>query len=749
MMNDRQTKASLSKQRRDFFKTSGHLILGFSILQFPVCVAKQKPQVPASAPGITLPRPSAGPKAIDSWIRLDANGDVTVLTGKMELGQGIRTALMQIAAEELDVEMKRVRIITADTGQTPNERYTAGSASIESSGKSIRYAAAEARRKILELAAEKMGVPISDLTMGNGIIKVNGTAKSIGCSELLQGKRIEGEVTGNAQLKNPSTYKLVGSAFPREDILSMATGMPSYVHDLRLPGMVHARIIRPPIYGAKLVLVPLEKASSLPGILKVVRNGSFLALIATQEYQAIKALQTLRELAVWEQTPMSPLPKDLFDDMLRTAKGEVVVNDPGIETRFASASIHHEAVYKRPYHMHGSIGPSCAIALWENDQLTIWSHTQGVFPLRQTISNMLSVPEEKIRVIGVPGSGCYGHNGADDVAADAALLAMQIQGKPVRVQWMREDEHRWEPYGPAMMIKLKAGINIEGKVVAWKTELWSDTHSTRPGGRAGHFIAGRDLEKPFPFSAGGFSGGSTRNAIPLYDFERHIVSHNYNGPLRTSALRSLGAYANIFALESFVDELAIKAGKDPIEFRLSHLKDQRAIELIQTLAKKVGWTSRKLSPKKGLGFAFAQYKNEAAYFAAVAEVSVDTESKTIRVIKITGVVDAGQTINSDGLKNQISGGIIQSASWTLLEEVVYDANGIKSSGWDTYPILRFTEVPDTEVIIIDRPQEEPLGAGEASQGPTSAAIANAIFAATGSRIRDLPLTPDKIDWNRT
>jgi CO/xanthine dehydrogenase Mo-binding subunit len=362
---------------------------------------------------------------------------------------------------------------------------------------------------------------------------------------------------------------------------------------------------------------------------------------------------------------------------------------------------------------------------------------------------MLTLPEEKIEVIGVPGAGCYGHNGADDVAADAALLALQMEGKPVRVQWMREDEHRWEPFGSAMQMNLKAGINASGKVIAWRTELWSDTHSTRPGGRAGHFISARDLEKPFTFSAGGFSGGSTRNAVPLYDFDaKQIVLHNYKGPLRTSALRSLGAYANIFALESFIDELAIKAGRDAIDFRLQHLKDERAREVITVLAKKVDWTTRKRLPGTGIGFAFAQYKNTAAYFAVAAEVEIDRVGNNFRVVKLTGCIDAGRTINSDGIKNQTSGGMIQSASWTLLEQVRYDADGIQSVDWDTYPILRFADVPDTEVIVIDRPQQEPLGAGEAAQGPTAAAIANAIYSATGSRVRELPLTADKIDWSK-
>ena len=756
--------------RRRFLKTSGHLLLGFSIVQFPL-------DIPAAIPAENSSLrnglgDSAAVNPINSWIRIDSRGYVTVLTGKMELGQGVKTALMQIAAEELDIDMNRVRIITADTGQTPNERYTAGSASIESSGKSIRNAAAEARAKLLDLASEKLRVEVSNLSIKNGVVRNKESNEAVSYGELLQGKQIEGEVSGKAPLKDPSTYKLVGASIPREDIVLMATGMPFYVHDIRLDGMVHGRIVRLPVYEARLIPTSIMQAESLPGVLKIIRNGSFIGLIAAQEYQVVKAMHAIQKLAVWEKKPLSPLVDNLFNDMRANAgKGETIVDSPGLQLNLSSSPMKHEAMYKRPYHMHGSIGPSCAIAKWENDFMTIWSHTQGVYPLRQSIANLLSISEDQIRVIGVPGSGCYGHNGADDVAADAALLAKEFPGKPVRVQWMREDEHRWEPYGSAMMINITGGLDAAGKVTAWKTEIWSDTHSTRPGGRAGHLIGARNLEKPFQFSTGGFSGGSTRNSIPLYDFAaKQIVLHNYKGPLRTSALRSLGAYANIFALESFIDELAIKAGKDPVDFRLSHLKDERAKEVINVLAKKVAWKERNVmsninqkvnekpqtknnkpkttnnKPSSALGFAFAQYKNEAAYFAVVAEVYVDRAQKTFRVTKLTGCIEAGQTINKDGIKNQTSGGMIQSASWTLLEQVQYNAEGIQSSGWDTYPILRFSDVPDTEVIVIDRPQEEPLGAGEAAQGPTAAAIANAIYAATGNRLRELPLTADKIKW---
>lgn len=725
--------------RRDFIKHSGSLVIGFQMLPMLEPVLADGPSNPHSVAG--------NGRTIDSWLQFDSEGMLTVITGKMELGQGIRTALMQMAAEELDVPMDKVRIIIADTAQTQDERYTAGSGSIEGSGDAIRQAAAEARRYLLKLAGDKLGTDTTKLTVVNGLVIAG--AKSISYHKLVAGKQLEAEVSGNAPLKKPSEYKLIGKAIPRADISQMAVAKPYYVQDLRFPGMVHARVLRPPVYNAKLISIPKEAVLKLPGVSRVVVNGSFVAVVAHDEFQCIKALGVLREKTQWDIPELSPLPAVLYDDILKTSSGsETVEEKADVEKGLAAASFTMEAVYKRPYQMHGSIGPSCAIAEWKDGQLTIWSHSQGVYPLRKTISNLLGLEENKIRIIGTPGSGCYGHNGADDVAGDAALIAMQTLGKPVRVQWMREDEHQWEPYGSAMILRLKGGVDKSARISAWKTEIWSDTHSTRPGGNAGHLIAARDLEKPFSFKTGGFSGGSHRNSVPLYDFEsKKIILHDFKGPLRTSALRSLGAYANIFALESFMDELAFRAGKDPVAFRLAHLKDPRARAVIELLVEKGGWRNRK-KKHVGEGFAFAQYKNNAAYCAVKAEIIINPARRSYRVARLSSAIDAGQTINSAGVINQTSGGMIQAASWTMLEEVLYDQNGIVSTSWDNYPILRFEDVPDTEVFLIDRPEREPMGAGEAAQGPTGAAIANAIFHATGSRLREIPLSANKIDWKK-
>ncbi|MDF2189897.1 molybdopterin cofactor-binding domain-containing protein [Paraflavitalea sp. CAU 1676] len=728
-----------NESRRRFLRHTGQLLIGFHLLPASLRLAQA---------GETIsPMPDEG--NINTWLRLDAEGNLTVLTGKTELGQGIKTALMQIAAEELDISMQKVNIIIADTAQTADERYTAGSASITASGSAIRSAAAEARKILLELAAAQLHTTVQQLAVKDGVVTALNTKEAISYGALLKGRSIEGKVTEKAPLKDPAKYTIVGTAWPRDDIKAMATAQPVYVQDIRMPGMVHARILRPPVYGAKLSSLPNDDPAGVTGLLKIFRNGSFVAVVTSEEYQAIKALKYLREKAIWQKPVLSPAQDKLFDQVTALPlKGEEVAKNEAAEAAIAGAAAKVEAVYKRPYQMHGSIGPSCAVALWKEDLLTVWSHSQGAFPLRSTLADLLHLPESKIRVIAVPGSGCYGHNGADDAGADAALLAMELPGRPVRVQWMREDEHCWEPYGSAMVMKLTGGLDASGQLLAIDTTLWSDTHVARPGGKAGHFLAGRDLATPFTFTPGGYSGGSYRNALPLYDTLRKVTLFNYKGPLRTSALRSLGAYANIFALESFMDELAIRAGKDPAAFRLQNLKDERAKAVIQKVMDITQWEKRTgaKAASVGWGIAFAQYKNDAAYFAVVAEVAIDKTAKQYRVKSLTGVIDAGQVINIDGLKNQTEGGMIQSTSWTLLEQVQYNEKGILSRGWDSYPILRFQAVPSIAVEVINRPGSPPVGAGEAAQGPTAAAIANAIYQATGSRLRELPLKPDKINW---
>ncbi len=725
--------------RRTFLKTSGHLIIGFNLFPFVACQPANTSEYQSE---ITARGPQ-DPDLIDSWIRLDQSGKVTVLTGKQELGQGIRVALMQMAAEELDVPLDICDIINGDTGLTANEGYTAGSNSVEGSGSKIRQAAAEARMVLVNMASEKWNTDPAELMVTNGIIS-NQNGEKISYWDLLDGKYIEAKISGKATQKPAEKHIIVGKPFKREDIKNLVLGKNHFVHDLRLTGMVHARVLHPPSYGAKLVKLDQTQIQSMPGVLKVIVDGSFIAVVAEREFQAVKARQKMQSIAEWKKENITIPQASLFENIKSISeKPELVESAPDYENNLASSAIKLKAEYLRPYHMHASTGPSCAVAEWKEDNLTVWSPTQGVYPLRNTLTDLFQIPAENIRCIGMPGSGCYGHNGADDVSAEAALIAKAFPDRPVRLQWMREDEHQWEPYGSAMIMEIEAGISEAGKIAAWDTKIWSDTHSTRPNGRAGHYVSARHLANPFEFQKGGFSRGSYRNGIPYYVIPaKRLHLYNFNGPLRTSALRGLGAYGNIFALESFMDELAFAAKLDPIAFRLANLEDERARAVLIELREKSGWDNL----KTGKGVAFAKYKNSASYFAVVAEVSVDPQGQKFHLEKLTGVIESGQCINPDGLKNQTEGGMIQSASWTLLEEVRFDESGILSTDWNTYPILRTSQVPNVEVHVINRPDQKPLGAGEAAQGPVAAAIANAVFSATGSRVRNLPITPEKIAW---
>ena len=486
----------------------------------------------------------------------------------------------------------------------------------------------------------------------------------------------------------------------------------------------------------------------MPGVVKVVRDGNFLAVVAAKEFQAIKAMNALANAAKWQEVAQLPNLDDLPSVLTGLPSQDSVIfqrNDPSI-----SGQRTIEATYTRPYQSHGSVGPSCAIAQFADGAMTVWSHTQGVYPDRQAIADMLRMPPVSIRVIHVEGSGCYGHNGADDAAADAAMIARALPGVPVRVQWTREQEHAWEPYGPAMVTRLKASLDASGKIADWNFEVFSNTHSMRPGG-AGCLLAAQHMAqpvavppaKPIPLP----EGGGDRNAIPIYTFPNAHVVHHFipTMPIRISAMRALGAYHNVFSIESFMDELAALAGVDPVEFRLNHLDDPRGRDVIERAAQGFGWRKGQAASDRGFGFAFARYKNLAAYCAIASEVEVNRETGRARLVRAVAAVDSGQVVNPDGLINQIEGAIIQSTSWTLYESVTFDATRITSIDWQTYPILRFDAVPESiEVHIINRPGKPFLGSGETGQGPAAASVANAIANATGIRLRDLPLTRKRI-----
>ena len=716
----------MKSTRRDFLKLSGCLTIGFSI--GGISPEHFSPLINE------LPESIKRYPNINSWIEVLANGHVRIFTGKAELGQGIRTAIAQVAAEELDLEMDNVEVMLAETERTPNEGYTVGSGSIEQSAMAVRFASAAARMKLTELASKKLNVPVEEIIITNGKVYANNGGNSLTFADLLEGKQISGNVPPTVALKPRQKYKLVGKAVPRDDIKAMVRAEHVYVQDLRFPGMVHARVIRPPSYGAALKKFDEQYVKKrVPALLKTVRNGNFLAVIAADEHDAISAQKSMAFSAVWSSPKMiTDSEKNIKEFIKKQPSQPERVHETG---KLSVESFTHTAQYYKPYIIHGSIGPSCSVALWDKEKLHVWTHTQGVYPLREAIAGLLRIPEENIHVKGIPGSGCYGHNGADDVSADAALIAMQFPGRHVRVQWSREEEHAWEPYGSAMIMEAAATLDGAGKIINWKYDLWSDTHSTRPGGKAENLLAAHYIENPLTSGDKGYSGGAVRNSQPYYTIPNQQINSNFfKGPLRVSALRSLGAYANIFAVESFMDELAEKAGKDPFEFRLMHLDDERAKAVVIKLREMT--KDQQTSPGTGLGIAFSRYKNSAAYCAVAALVET---SPDLRLIKMWSAIDAGEVINIDGIKNQTEGGMIQSASWTIKEQVKFDGKRITSADWGTYPIFRFIETPEVEVEVLNRPDEEALGAGEAAQGPASAAIVNAIYKANGKRVRDLPV----------
>jgi CO/xanthine dehydrogenase Mo-binding subunit len=719
----------------------GYISVGFTL--FPGCI---KESDPAMAPRVDylgdLPRSIGQASTVNSWLEILEDGRIRVFSGKVELGQGIRVAIQMVAAEELDMELDRVEVHLAETGVTPNEGYTAGSGSIKNSAMSVRYAAATARIELLKLASTKLQVPVENLNLHHGTIKSTTNSKSIEIQALLEGAQIETEVTIPVTIKSKEHHQYVGKAVPREDIKNMAVGDPVYIQDMRFPGMVHARVVRPPNPQAQLISVDDSQIKQVvPGVIQTVVNGNFLAVITEREYQAVKAERHLRAQSRWTTPEVFPEMESLYDHILDIAEApENIRNDGDVPGSFENRPT-IKATYTKPYIKHGSMGPGCAIAMYdEKEVLHVWSNSQGIYPLRQALSAMLNLDEESIHIVSVPGAGCYGHSTPDDAAADVALLALAYPGKHIRIQWSRADENTWEPYGSAIIAQLEASLTESGKIEAWKSDIWTDSHSTRPNKDPGTLLAARQLENSVNMRSSGYRGGGHRNGDPYYAIPNlQLNAHYFDGPLRVSSLRSLGAYANIFAIESFMDQLADQVGKDPLKFRMEHLEDERAIAVIQKVKEMT--ESESTGAGEGLGYAFSRYKNNDAYAAIAAKVSVDNSQGRLSIIKMWAAVDHGEVINLDGIKNQTEGGMIQGASWTTMEQVKFDKKSIISADWASYPIFKFTDIPELEVVVIDRPDQPALGGGEAAGPPTSAAIANAVYRASGKRVYDLPIAP--------
>lgn len=699
---------------------------------------------------------------LDNWISIGTNQRILVRTGKVDIGQRISTALALIAAEELDVKFEDIDIARTETGVDPDEGITSGSNSMEQAGNAVRAAAATARQHLLALAAKKLKVNKSSLEVSDGLIQSPETNQAITYWELAGGQLFGIDVNPEVKAKKPEFYTKIGKPIISKGISEIVTGKPYFVQDMRLPGMLHARTVKPPHYNACLKNINKEttKRLNISGFY-VVCDGSFLAVAGVDEYAVIKSTELLAKNVTWD-LGSGLEPQDLFKSLVSNDRVSLPVVDGAPQNSPVlpdipdppGVSFTLKERFERPYQMHGSIGPSASVALAEAKNLTIWTHSQGVYVLRASLAEALSMDVKNLRIVHVPGSGCYGHNGADDAAVDAAVIARAIPGKPILLKWTREEEHAWEPYGSCMVMDLKASIDNDGKIVCWSHETYSDTYGMRPRPEAGgagpaRLLAMRYTDPPVPPLVAqpnmASHSGLHRNLDPLYKFKNKRLVKNLvrDLPLRTSALRTLGAYGNVFAIESFMDELANAAQIDPVKFRLDHLIDKRAKVVLETAAEKLGWKNGKPVGNLGQGIAFAQYKNKQAYAAVAVELEVNDKAEVaLKRAVIAG--DAGQVVDKAGLTAQFEGGFLQAASWTLYEAVTYDKNGITSRDWESYPILRFDNIPEIETILIDRANKPFLGAGEAIAGPTAGAIANAINRAIGIRLRRLPFTPDTI-----
>lgn len=685
---------------------------------------------------------------LDSWIRIEPDGRTTVFSGKVELGQGIRTALLQVVAEELDMQPVQIVFVTADTGRTPDEGLTAGSHSMMDGGTALANAGANVRMILVDAAALRWGIaPASLITTGDGhVVAPDGRRLSYGAIAAKLSLHVE--AVPNAPRRDPARYRTLGKNYPRVDIPAKLTGGEAFLQDLRLPGILHARAIRGPSYGTRLVAPDLSAVRAMPGVVAVIENGDFLAVVARTEWQAVQAMRCGQQANYVRGKPPLPV-ADGAHCLQKLAAREIVVLDTRDGARPAAHTI--RASYSRPWISHGSIGPSCSVAWARDGGLTIWSHSQGVFDVHRAVAGLVGLDPDKVRCIHSPSAGCYGHNGADDVSAECALIAMAVPGTPIRLQWMREQEFGWEPNGCAMVTRVEASVGPDGRISAWNYEVWSNSHNNRPV-RPGGYAVAQEVVPPFPMQVPQPipmpEGDGDRNANPLYVFPNmHVIYHFVpEMPLRVSALRSLGAHLNVFTIESMIDELALAARVDPLDFRLMHMEDERARAVIEQAARGFDWRHRpRGNGRRGCGMAFARYKNIGAYCALAMEIEVERETGKIFVRRVNAAIDAGQPGNPDGIVNQVEGGIIQSLSWAMREAVTYDISRRTSFDWASYPILRFKDIPDSiEVQVIDRPGTPFLGAGETAQGPASAALANALADATGIRLRDMPLDPASV-----
>lgn len=724
--------------RRDLLLSGAALVVGFSVNPLPLAAAPDGSGKDAIGKPVAL-------NEVDSFLAIDPEGAVTVYSGKVELGTGLRTALLQIVAEELDLPLDKVTIIEGDTALTPDQGVTYGSLSIQKGGMQLRMAAATARAALLQLAAKHFGTEIADLTIEDGVITSKASQKRVGFGALLGDGHFALKVDAKAALKDPKSYKLVGKSVHRIDIPDKVTGAFTYMQDVRVPGMLHGRLIRPPAIGATLQSVDEGSIGDIKGA-RAVRVGNFLAVVADSEWAAIKAAQKLK--AQWSDWQGLPDQTKLFETVRAT---KVTHDDVTGKIGDAAAALQSppkriKASYDFAIHTHGSIGPSCAIAQFDKGKLICWSASQGPHKLREQLAHMFAMPQADVRVIYVEGSGCYGRNGHEDAAADAALLA-QATGKPVRVQWSRADEHGWDPKGPPVVTDLEAGLDATGKVVAWSGEF------LMPDGAGGGVkLIAADLAG-MPHEAQMAPGNIINDTAIPYAFPNiSTVAHRLaDTPLRPGWIRTPGRMQNTFANESFMDEIAATAGLDPLQFRIDSLTDPRGITLLKRLVEVAKWEGRPSGHKAqqgdvvtGRGVSYVKYELVRTYVGVVADITLNRKTGDVRVTRVTVVQDCGQIINPDGVRNQIEGNVIQTTSRSLKEEVTFDRSHVTSLDWASYPIIAFPEVPEVVIDLIDRPETAPWGVGEMSSAVIPSAIANAVYDAAKIRLRSVPFSSAKV-----
>jgi CO/xanthine dehydrogenase Mo-binding subunit len=741
--------------RRQFLKGTGALIISFNLLP---------PAGKVYAQFARLPSGDIDPTSLDSWLVITPDGFVTFYTSKVELGTGTITALAQIVAEELDVPFDKIKMDSGDTSRTIEQGSTVGSRTIERAGPQIRQAAAAARQELLKLAAARLNAPVDKLAVTDGVVAVAADpAKKVSYGQLIGGKKFNTKITASGtgwdmkvapevKAKNPKDYKIVGRSVRRVELPAKVTGEHDYIHDVRIPGMLHARVVRPPVINTEPVSIDRESIKGIPGVFMIVREGKFVGVVAKTEWAAIKAAQALKVTWSKPTSKVPGTPEEVFAYLKNTKPARTLkpVDKGDPANALSQAKKNYQATYRWPFQMHGMIGPSCAIADVKGDKATIWSGPQGPFRTRGAVAKLLNIPEQNVRIIYHEASGSYGRMSTDDGAEDAALLS-RAAGAPVRVQWSRQDEHGWEPKGPAQLDEAKAAVDGDGKLLAWDFVDYGQPW-TASGGTPLLASLQIGIQPTNPGGPNGTQSSGEIYPVPNQRIVAHLVNWHFPEPipLRTSNLRAPGDIARCFASESLIDEIAADLKIDPLEFRLRSLSgNKRGIDCLQAAADKAGWQKRP-SPApaaagniaKGRGIALTQRAN--TYVATVAEVEVNKTTGQVAVKRIVCSHDCGLMINPDGVKNQVEGNVIQGVSRALLEEVTFNANGVTSLDWATYPILRFPDVPDLDVVLINRPEMQPLGAGEGATIPPAAAIANAIFDAVGVRLREGPFTPKRV-----